>query len=68
MLYDAGNVPLAERSLLTPSEIKAIAQADFDEWYSGAKEFYTSAISNLNLQQLKVSVFNLHQAAETKRG
>jgi uncharacterized protein len=52
LLYDAGNIPLAERRILSPAEIKAIAQADFDKWYGGAKEFYDYVITEEELQTL----------------
>lgn len=64
LLYDAGNTPLAERKPLSPAEAKAIAQNYFEQWYGVAGEFYTSAVLNFKAGQLKVAVFNLHQAAE----
>jgi len=64
LLYDAGNTPLAERKPLSRAEAKAIAQQYYDQWYGVAKEFYTSALLNFEVKQLKVSVFNLHQATE----
>jgi uncharacterized protein len=64
LLYDAGNIPLAERKPLSQAEAKAIAQQYYDQWYGVAKEFYTSALLNFEVKQLKVSVFNLHQATE----
>jgi len=64
LLYDAGNTPLAERKPLSPAEAKAIAQNYFEQWYGVAAEFYTSSVLNFKAGQLKVAVFNLHQAAE----
>ena len=64
LLYDAGNIPLAERKPLSQAEAKAIAQQYFDQWFVSAREFYRSAELNFTVGQLKVSVFNLHQATE----
>jgi uncharacterized protein len=64
MLYDAGNTPLAERRPLTPAEMKRIAEEYFEQWYRSAKGFYDSAILISGIDQLKIAVFNLHQAAE----
>lgn len=64
LLYDAGTTPLAERKPLSRAEAKGIAQQYYDQWYGVAKEFYTSALLNFEVKQLKVSVFNLHQATE----
>src|SRR6202000_685163 len=64
LLYDAGTTSLAERKPLGRAEAKAIAQQYYDQWYGVAKEFYTSALLNFEVKQLKVSVFNLHQATE----
>jgi len=64
LLYDAGNIPLAERKPLSPAEAKMIAQQYYDQWFSVAREFYTSSVLNFKAGQPKVSVFNLHQATE----
>lgn len=64
LLYDAGTTPLAERKPLSSQQAKAIAQQYYEQWFTSAREFYTSAILNFEVRQLKVSVFNLHQAVE----
>ncbi len=64
MLYDAGNVPLAERRQLNPSEAKALAQADYDKWFISAVNFLGMSVYAKQNGTLKESAFVLHQAAE----
>jgi uncharacterized protein len=64
LLYDAGNITLAERKPLSQAEAKAIAQQYYDQWFISAKEFVAVADFCLQRQQLKIGAFNLHQAAE----
>jgi HEPN domain-containing protein/predicted nucleotidyltransferase len=64
MLYDAGTVLLSERKPLTSAEMKSIAEEYYEQWFGSGKEFYNSAVLNQGVGQLKVSVFNLHQAVE----
>jgi len=39
LLYDAGNIPLAERKPLSRGEAKSVAQQYYDQWFISAKEF-----------------------------
>jgi HEPN domain-containing protein/predicted nucleotidyltransferase len=64
LLYDAGNIPLAERKPLSPSEAKAIAEKYFEQWYYSAQRFLKGAGFYLQENDLKEGVFNLHQATE----
>ena len=64
LLYDAGNIPLAERKPLSPSEAKAIAEKYFEQWYYSAQRFLKGAGFYLQENDLKEVVFNLHQATE----
>lgn len=64
LLYDAGNVPLAERKPLSPSEAKAVAQEYYEQWFTGAKNFLSMSIGAMNTHSLKEAAFVLHQAAE----
>jgi len=64
MLYDAGNVELAQKRELAPEEKRAMAQEDFDNWYSSTKEFFKTAKFSLSEHNLKVAAFLLHQSAE----
>ena len=64
LLYDAGNVPLAERKALSQAEAKAVAQQYFEQWYEGAREFYIDAENASRRGSYKNAAFYLHQAAE----
>jgi HEPN domain-containing protein/predicted nucleotidyltransferase len=64
LLYDAGNVALAERKLLSPAEAKAITQDYFDQWYYSAVGFLKNAKFSLQEGEYKLAGFMLHQVAE----
>ncbi len=64
LLYDAGTIPLAQRRALNPAETKAIAQKDFEKWYSGAVGFLKGAFFYKEQKELRLAAFMLHQAAE----
>lgn len=64
LLYDAENVPFEMPRKLSFSETKAIAQRDFDNWYSNAQDFLEMAIHGAKKGKYRISVFLLHQATE----
>lgn len=64
LLYDAGSVALAEQRELTAKERREIAQRDFDNYYNSAKTFLKNANFDFKEGDLKIAVFELHQAAE----
>jgi HEPN domain-containing protein/predicted nucleotidyltransferase len=64
LLYDAGNIEFEKPKELSVAERKAIAEADFSKWFTSASEFLELAIICLAKDQLKLSIFQLHQAAE----
>src|SRR4051812_20900597 len=64
MLYDTGKYNMRITKELTEEEKEQIRKEDFEEWLKASKEFLTSAKLNAGINQLKVSAFNLHQAAE----
>jgi HEPN domain-containing protein/predicted nucleotidyltransferase len=65
LLYDAGNVALAEQRELTAKERKDIAQRDFDKYFKTAKSFLANSIfSKDTILDLNISIFQLHQSAE----
>ncbi len=63
-LYNSGNVELGDKRELDPTESKRIAQADFTETFSSAKEFLIDADNAFNRDSYKKSAFELHQACE----
>lgn len=64
LLYDAGAIPLAKATPPNLVHIRAVAQKDFKRWKQTAEAFYRSALYNKQLQESKIAVFLLHQAAE----
>jgi predicted nucleotidyltransferase/HEPN domain-containing protein len=65
LLYDAGNVALAEQRELTAKERKDIVQRDFDKYFNSGKNFLAHGIYGKDiLHSLNDSVFQLHQSAE----
>jgi len=64
MLYDAGNIPLAEPRELTPQEKKEMAQEDFDHWYHKGYALLKSAKRNFDDNEYNLADFELHQSAE----
>ncbi|HEV7333139.1 MAG TPA: HEPN domain-containing protein [Flavisolibacter sp.] len=64
LLYDTGNIAFNEPKDLSPEERKEIAQRDFENWFSSAKEFLIDAKNAFERKSLKNSIFYLHQAAE----
>jgi len=63
LLYDAGNIPLAQPAVLTPAERKQIATDDFKHWYNDAVTFLEISISIIN-KNPPIAAFQLHQATE----
>jgi HEPN domain-containing protein/predicted nucleotidyltransferase len=64
VLYDSGNTTFSEPKQLSNKEQQAIAKQEFDKWYGSATEFLEGAKFSYQRNNLKVSVFILHQAAE----
>jgi len=64
ILYDSGRFKLREKKELNPAEAKQIAQANFDEPFTSAKDFYRQFEHAIEDQAYKVAAFELHQATE----
>jgi len=64
ILYDSGRFKLREKKELDPAEAKQIAQANFDEPFTSAKEFYGYYETGMKKGQYKSAAFMLHQATE----
>lgn len=64
ILYDSGNTTFVRARELSSEEKRAIAQQDFDKWFKSANEFLKGSKFYYNENDLKASVFILHQAAE----
>lgn len=65
MLYDAGNIPLAEPHELSPQEKKEMAQGDFEHWDGKASALLKSAKRNFDDNEYTLALFELHQSAES---
>ena len=69
LLYDAENVPFEKPRKLSFSETRAIAQGDFDKWYTSGEQFLNYAEfafrdSLSKNKTLNAAAFILHQSAE----
>jgi predicted nucleotidyltransferase/HEPN domain-containing protein len=64
ILYDSGRFKLNKKKELNPAEAKQNAQANFDEAFKSAKDFYRQFEHALEDQAYKVAAFDLHQATE----
>ena len=69
LLYDSGQVRLAEPKELTPAEQKNIAQEYYSYWFPLSKKYLKTAILDYkesveNGERLNFSMHNLFQAAE----
>jgi uncharacterized protein len=64
LLYDAGNVLLAEKKEISNLAKKLMAQDDFKNWYTSANEFLIDAIHGYERDNFKKAAFELHQATE----
>jgi HEPN domain-containing protein/predicted nucleotidyltransferase len=64
ILYDSGRFKLREKKELDPAEAKQNAQANFDEPFTSAKNFYTLFEAAFEKKLYKEAAFLLHQATE----
>jgi HEPN domain-containing protein len=64
IVYDSGRFKLNKKKELDPAEAKRIAQANFDEAFAAAKEFYGLYEAALKKDWYKRAAFQLHQAVE----
>jgi HEPN domain-containing protein/predicted nucleotidyltransferase len=64
LLYSSERVPLPEIQELNVEEQKYYAQKDFDNWFESAKGFFKQYKHALSDSELKIAVFDLHQAVE----
>ena len=64
LLYEAPGYPLQTAKNLSAEEIKAEAQGHFNQWFHDALDFQKLATASVDLGNLKLAAFNLHQATE----
>lgn len=68
LLFNTSRYELAEKRELSPLEIQKMAQADFDQWFTSANNFYSSFNHSFSQGHLKEAAFHLHQATERYYG
>lgn len=68
LLFNTSRYELAEKRELSPLEVQKMAQADFNQWFESADDFFRIAKSELGIDKYKTSAFNLHQATERYYG
>jgi uncharacterized protein len=64
LLYNAVSIQLAEKKEISQEAKNAMAQDDFDNWFTSAKEFLKTANFSFKENNLKITAFLLHQSAE----
>jgi HEPN domain-containing protein len=64
LLHDTGEFKLARPRKLNPKERRGMARADFNQWFTSAKEFYIQYEYGLKRRSYKIAAFLLHQAVE----
>ncbi|MBS1636167.1 MAG: HEPN domain-containing protein [Bacteroidetes bacterium] len=68
LLFTTNRYQLADKRELSPQELQAKAQRDFDHWFNSANEFFDSFQEDLKKEKWKVAAFLLHQATERYYG
>lgn len=63
-LYDSGNLEFDQKRVRAPAQEKRLIQADLDEVFVFAKEFFISSNTNFDRESYKLAAFELHQACE----
>jgi predicted nucleotidyltransferase/HEPN domain-containing protein len=64
LLYDTGEFKLARRRELNPKERRGLAESQFEEWFTSAKDAYRQYEHALRDRSYKWAAFDLHQATE----
>ena len=64
LIYDSGQLHLAEAKDRTPAERKAQAQTWFDQWFKSASGFYRQYEHAVDDAEWNIAAFDLHQSTE----
>lgn len=67
-LFTSNRYMLDEKREMSPAEIQAKAQKDFDKWFTSANNFYSSFNHSYGQGHLKEAAFHLHQTTERYYG
>lgn len=68
LLFNTSRYQLAEKRELSRLEVQKMAQADFDQWFKSANEFFEMFEVSLSKEYWKNAAFLLHQATERYYG
>jgi predicted nucleotidyltransferase/HEPN domain-containing protein len=68
LLFNTSRYELAEKREMSPTEVAKKAQADFDQWFTSANNFYKMFNFSFGEGDLKEAAFALHQATERYYG
>lgn len=68
LLFTTNRYQLENKRDMSPAEVQAKAQKDFDKWFTSADGFFRISKSELANGDLLISAFQLHQAAERYYG
>lgn len=68
LLFTTNRYQLEDKRDMSPAEVQAKAQRDFDNWFNSANEFYGYYLNGLEKAQYKSAAFQLHQATERYYG
>jgi len=68
LLFTTNRYQLVDKRDMSPAEMQAKAQRDFDNWFSSANEFLDSFNTDFKKEKWKVAAFLLHQSTERYYG
>jgi len=63
-LFNTSRYKLDDKRDMSPAEVQANAQRDFNNWFDSANEFLDTFGDDLKKDRLKKAAFELHQATE----
>lgn len=67
-LFTTNRYTLEDKRDMSPAEVQAKAQRDFDNWFESANDFFFQFEYAIKNEKWKVAAFLLHQAAERYYG
>jgi HEPN domain-containing protein/predicted nucleotidyltransferase len=65
LLHDTGRFQLTEPKELSAQEMQRIAQADFEQYFERARDFYETYEVHYQKEKLRLAAFDLNQATES---
>jgi HEPN domain-containing protein len=68
LLFTTNRYQLAHKRDMSPAELQAKAQKEFDQWFESANGFYKTFEFNMREKEYKIAAFQLHQATERYYG